>query len=259
MKFLQSLINWNCQFCRNNRHGNRRPFNPNRQRKINERNRENMNSIQTQLDDRLENRVDVPRPRNPSNPKRRRMNRQRSRNGHGYKNEIQNSLFERQFNSSRFYAPRKPIDFDEQPTKALVNRRREHQKLHKNRVTTTTTTTTTSTTTIRPTTTTGSTQVDMPGTTTENIDDKYRAEEAEERYRLEEQQVDREESKIRNKEAYDKQMMEQEEKRIYEENERRTKHFKVCSIKSPSICRHRSIFFKCFFSLHIFKGNGRAA
>lgn len=199
----------------------------NRQRNLNERNR-HANSIQTRLDDRLENRVDFPRPVDPSRPIRRRQNRHRPSNGNGHKNDVLNNAFEPNNNHSRFYTPRKPIDFGENKEERL-QRRREHQKRRRNRLTTTTTTTT-----IRPTTTTESIpatmrpiSADLPTTTTENIDERYRVELAEEEARRQEDEEQRYQARNREKEENMNAMMKQEERRIYEENERRAKHIKV--------------------------------
>lgn len=199
---------------------NHRPSNPHRQN--------NVNLVPTRLDPRLENRVDVPRPNNPIQPRRRRPNRQRSPNGH--KNDVQNSAFEPQFDRSRFYRPRDPINFGENKNnEALMQRRREHQKRRRNRLTTTSTTTTirspTSTesnpTTLRPT--------DIPNTT-ENLDDKYHAvyenQLEEERQRREQEEIRRYEEKVRRKQEEEQLRMKEEERRIYEENERRAKHLK---------------------------------
>lgn len=192
-----------------------------------------MNFFPTRLDPRLENRVDVPRPNNPIPPRRRRPNRQRSPNGRYHKNEVQNSEFEPQFNRSRFYSPRKPIDFGENnKNELLMQRRREHQKRRRNRLSTTTTTTT-----MRPPTTTSepiqttlrSNSADIPYTT-ENLDDKYHAvyenQLAEERQRREQEEIRRYEEKVRRNQEEEQLRMKEEERRIYEENERRAKHLK---------------------------------
>lgn len=188
-----------------------------------------MDSVPKQLDPRLENRVDVPRPNSPMQPRRRRPNRQRSPNERDHKNEVQNSAFEPHFNRSRFYRPRNPIDFGDNNNEALMQRRREHQQRRRNRLATTSTTITPPTTTESAPITLRPISADIPNTT-ENLDDKYHAvyenQLAEERQRREQEEVRRYEEKVRRKQEEEQLRMKEEERRIYEENERRAKHLK---------------------------------